>query len=151
MKSKAKLPFAFVILGILSLIPLDASAAVAPHSEEYMETGSALIVTGEVVSLSSKTQKSKVEMGLLVARDRIYKITITVASLTKGETVKVGDELQFQAWQPSVRFPPLPGPQGHQSIPKKGDLIKTCLIYNRFTKIYHPFMPNGIKILHNGK
>ncbi|MDE0821034.1 MAG: hypothetical protein OSA95_07930 [Opitutales bacterium] len=151
MKNKAKRPFVFVILGILSLIPLDASAAVAPHSEEYMEQGSALIVSGEVTSLSSKTQKSKVEMGLLVARDRIYKITIKVASLTKGKTVKVGDELQFQAWRPSIRFPPLPGPQGHQSIPGKGDLIKTYLIYNRFTRIYQPFIPNGINILHEAK
>jgi hypothetical protein len=61
--------------------------------------------------------------------------------------MKVGDEVQFQAWQPSTRFPPLPGPQGHQPILAKGDLVKTYLLFNKKTKIYRPIMPNGIKIL----
>jgi hypothetical protein len=65
----------------------------------------------------------------------------------KGKDVKEGDELSLEAWQPSTRFPPLPGPQGHQPVPNKGDLVKTYLFYDKNTKTYHPFMPNGIKIL----
>ena len=102
-------------------------------------------------SLSSATQKSKVERGLLIARDRIYKITIKVASVEKGKGIKAGDEVLVEAWSPSTRFPPMPGPQGHQPVPAKGDLVKTYLIYNKKTKTYHPFMPNGIEILKQAK
>ena len=151
MKNKAKLPLASVILGVLALTTFEASAAVAPHSEEHMEKEASLIVKGEVVSLSSKTQKSKVERGLIIARDRIYKITIKVTSVEKGSGAKAGDEVQVEAWRPSTRFPPMPGPQGHQPIPGKGDLVKTYLLYNQKTKTYHPFMPNGIEILKKAK
>jgi hypothetical protein len=148
MKNKAKLPFAFVIiLGILALISLDASAAVAPHSEESMMKGATHVVRGKVVALRSKTQKSKVERGLLIARDRIFTITVEVTAVEKGKDVKEGDGLTLEAWQPSTRFPPLPGPQGHQPVPGKGDLVKIYLLYNKKTKSYHPFMPNGIRIL----
>ena len=146
MKNKAKLYFAFVIPGIIALIPLDASAAVAPRSEESMMKGATHVIRGKVVALSSKTQKSKVE-STLFARDRIFKVTMILSEVEKGKAIKPGDELTFEAWQPSTRLPLLPGPQGHQPIPAKGDLVKTYLLYNKKTKTYHPFMPNGIKIL----
>ena len=116
-----------------------------------MEKEATLIVSGKVLSITSKTQKSSHENGLLIARDRIFKITIKVSSVAKGTGIEAGDEVQFQAWQPSTRFPPMPGPQGHQPIPAKGDLVKTYLLYNKQTKTYHPFMPNGIKILKKAK
>ena len=108
------------------------------------------VVRGKVVALSSKTQKSRRRSSrsdFLIARDRIFKITVEVIAVEKGKDVKEGDELSLEAWQPSTRFPPLPGPQGHQPIPSTGDLVKTYLLYNKKTKTYHPFMPNGIKIL----
>jgi len=135
------------LAGLLALTAVDASAAVAPHSKESMMEEATHVVRGKVVVLSSKTQKSKVERGLLVARDRIFKITVEVTAVEKGKDVKEGDELSLEAWQPSTRFPPLPGPQGHQPVPNKGDLVKTYLFYDKNTKTYHPFMPNGIKIL----
>ncbi|MBC8349096.1 MAG: hypothetical protein H8E24_10830 [Verrucomicrobia bacterium] len=108
------------------------------------------VVRGKVVALSSKTQKSihpSSRSDFLIARDRIFKITVEVIAVEKGKDVKEGDELSLEAWQPSTRFPPLPGPQGHQPVPNKGDLVKTYLLHDKKTKIYHPFMPNGIKIL----
>ncbi len=45
----------------------------------------------------------------------------------------------------------MPGPQGHQPVPDKGDLVKTYLLYDKKTKSYHPFMPNGIEILKQAK
>ena len=109
------------------------------------------VVRGKVIALSSKTQKSKYEKDLLIARDRIFKITLKVTAVEKGKDIKEGDELFLEAWQPSTRFPPQPGPQGHQPVPDKGDLVKTYLLYNKKTRIYHPFMPNGIEIRRKGK
>ena len=67
--------------------------------------------------------------------------------LTDSIPSKPGEELTFEAWQPSSRLPLLPGPQGHQPVPSKGDLIKVYLLYNADTKTHHPYMPNGIQIL----
>ena len=151
MTNKTKPLFAACLVGLLALAAFDASAAVAPHPPEEMMEEATHVVRGEVVSLSSKTQKSKVERGLLFARDRIYKITIKVSSVEKGSGVNAGDEVLVEAWSPSTRFPPMPGPQGHQPVPSKGDLLKTYLLYDKKTKTYHPFMPNGIEILQKGK
>ena len=124
---------------------LNASAAVAPHSEESMTEGSTHVIRGKVLALSSKTQRKK--NGTLFARDRIFKVTMSVIKVEKGKTIKTGDELIFEAWQPSMRLPLLPGPQGHHPIPAKGDQIKVYLLYNAKSKTYHPYMPNGIQII----
>ena len=151
MTNKTKPLFAACLVGLLALAAFDASAAVAPHPPEEMMEEATHVVRGEVVALTSNTQKSKVERGLLFARDRIYKITIKVSSVEKGSGVNAGDEVLVEAWSPSTRFPPMPGPQGHQPVPGKGDLVKTYLLYNKKTKTYHPFMPNGIEILKQAK
>jgi len=134
------------LVGLFALNASDASAALAPHSEESMKKGATLVVKGKVVALSSQTQKSKVERTLF-ARDRIFKVTVSVSEVEKGEAIQLGEELSFEAWQPSSRLPLLPGPQGHQPVPDKGDLIKVYLLYNADTKTHHPYMPNGIQIL----
>ena len=150
MKTSVRSCFAAFLAGLVALTAFDASAAVAPHSKESMMEEATHVVRGKVVALSSKTQKSRRRSSrsdFLIARDRIYKITVEVIAVEKGKDVKEGDELSLEAWQPSTRFPPLPGPQGHQPVPNKGDLVKTYLLHDKKTKIYHPFMPNGIKIL----
>ncbi len=151
MSNKTKPLFAAFLVGSFTLVAFDASAAVAPHPPEEMMEEATHVVRGEVVALTSKTQKSKVERGLLIARDRIFKIRLKVTTVEKGKDVKEGDELTFEAWRPSVRFPPMPGPQGHQPVPGKGDLVKTYLLYDKKAKTYHPFMPNGIEIIQKGK
>ena len=151
MTNKTKPLFAACLVGLLALAAFDASAAVAPHPPEEMMEEATHVVRGEVVALTSKTQKSKVERGLLFARDRIYKITIKVSSVEKGSGANAGDEVLVEAWSPSTRFPPMPGPQGQQPVPGKGDLVKTYLLYNQKTKTYQPFMPNGIEILKKAK
>ena len=151
MTNKTKPLFAACLVGLLALAAFDASAAVAPHPPEEMMEEATHVVRGKVVALTSKTQKSKVERGLLFARDRIYKITIKVSSVEKGSGVNAGDEVLVEAWSPSTRFPPIPGPQGHQPVPGKGDIVKTYLLYDKKTKTYHPFMPNGIEILQQAK
>jgi hypothetical protein len=150
-KAKAKQSLSAFLISVISLASFEASAAVAPYAGEHMEKEATLIVSGKVLSINSKTQKSTHERDLLIARDRIFTITLEVSSVSKGKGAKVGDQMKVQAWQPSTRFPPMPGPQGHQPIPAKGDLVKTYLLYNKQTKTYHPFMPNGIKILKKAK
>ncbi len=147
MKNCSRIWFAIFLTGLVALTTFDLSAAVAPYPPEEMMEEATHVVEGQVIALSSKTQKSKVERGLLVARDRIFKITVKVEALKKGKGLKQGEELTFEAWQPSTRFPPLPGPQGHQPVPGKGDEVKAYLLYNEKSKTYHPFMPNGITIL----
>ncbi|SVD32857.1 uncharacterized protein METZ01_LOCUS385711 [marine metagenome] len=151
MTNKTKPLFAAYLVGLLALAAFDASAAVAPHPPEEMMEEATHVVRGKVVALTSKTQKSKVERGLLIARDRIFKITLELTKVDKGKRVKEGDQLTFEAWQPSTRFPAMPGPQGHQPVPDKGDIVKTYLLYDKKTKTYHPFMPNGIEILKQAK
>ena len=68
----------------MALTTFDLSAAVAPYLQEEMMEEAAHVVEGQVIALSSKTQKSKVERGLLVARDRIFKITVKVEALKKA-------------------------------------------------------------------
>ena len=151
MKTSVRSCFAAFLAGLVALTAFDVSAAVAPHPPEEMFEEATHVVRGKVVALSSKTQKSKVERGLLIARDRIFTITVEVIAVEKGKDVKECDELSLEAWQPSTRFPPLPGPQGHQPVPNKGDLVKTYLFYDKNTKTYHPSMPNGISILKEAK
>ena len=147
MKNGSNTLFATFLVGLLALSALDAPAAVAPLPPEAMMEEATHVVEGKVIALSSKTQKSRVERDLLIARDRIFKLTVKVTDLEKGKGLEQGNELTFEAWQPSIRFPPLPGPQGHQPVPAKGDLVKVYLLYNEKSKTYHPFMPNGISIL----
>jgi len=151
MTNKTKPLFAASLVGLFTLTAFDGSAAVAPRPPEEMMEEATHVVRGKVVALSSKTQKSKIERGPLIARDRIFKITLKLTAVEKGKDVKEGDELTLEAWQPSTRIPPMPGPQGHQPVPGKGDLVKTYLLYNKKTKTYYPFMPNGIAILEQGK
>ena len=151
MTNKTKPLFAACLVGLLALAAFDASAAVAPHPPEEMMEEATHVVRGEVVALTSKTQKSKYGGPLVIARDRIFKITLNLIAVEKGDDVQKGDQLTFEAWQPSTRIPAMPGPQGHQPVPDKGDLVKTYLLYNQKTKTYHPFMPNGIEILKKAK
>ena len=144
--------FLFFFVGLFALS--DADAAVAPYSEESMMEESTHVVQGKVVALSSKTQKSihpSTRSDFLIARDRIFKITVKVTIVEKGNGLEQGNELTFEAWQPSTRFPPLPGAQGHQPVPDKGNEVKAYLLFDEKSKTYHPFMPNGITILKKAK
>ena len=154
MKNGFNTLFATFLVGLIALSALEAPAAIAPLPPEAMMDKATHVVQGKVVALSSKTQKSihpSTRSDFLIARDRIFKITVKVTIVEKGKELKQGNELTFEAWQPSTRFPPLPGPQGHQPVPDKGDLVKVYLLFNEKSKTYHPFMPNGIKILKKAK
>ena len=130
-------------------------AAIAPLSQKQLDEQSELIVTGIVRATESKVQKSKIERALGIHRDRIYTIKLGLISLHKSPPLEQGlgfkEQLVVEAWRPVTRIPPLPGLQGHQSIPKKGDLVKMYLKWNKKKAVWEPLLPNGIEITKKDK
>ena len=146
---------AALICGLLALGTVDLQAAKAPLSQKQLDEQSELIVTGRVGAIESKVQKSKIERALGIHRDRIYTIKLGLISLHKSPPLEQGKGLKellvVEAWRPVTRIPPLPGPQGHGSIPKKGDLVKMYLKWNKNKSLWEPLLPNGIKITKKAK
>ena len=142
------------LIGIVTVLVLgivDLQAAKVPMSPKELEKESSHIVSGKVISVTAKVQKSKVERALGLHRDRVYTIKLKVTSVSKGTGVKVGQEILIGAWQPSTRIPPVPGLQGHEPIPEKGDTVKMYLLKNKKAKAYEPLLPNGIEITKKAK
>ena len=82
-------------------------AAAAPHSQEKMQNDSSSIVIGKVVAVSSKTKKSEIEKNLLIARDRIYKITLKLSSVEKDKVLQVGSEFILRSVETFDKIPPI--------------------------------------------
>ena len=142
------------LLGILTVFALgtvDLQAAKVPMSQKELEKESSHIISGKVISVTTKVQKSKVEQALGLHRDRVYTIKLKVTSVSKGTGVKVGQGILIGAWQPSTRIPPVPGLQGHEPIPRQGDEVKMYLLKNKKEKAYKPLLPNGIEIIKKAK
>ena len=142
------------LLGIVTVFVLgivDLQAAKVPMSQKELEKESSHIVSGKVISVTAKVQKSKIERSLGLHRDKVYTIKLKVASVSKGNGVKVGQEILIEAWQPSTRIPPVPGLQGHEPVPEKGDTVEMYLLKNKKSKAYEPLLPNGIEITKKAK
>ncbi len=142
------------LLGIITVFALGTvglQAAKVPMSQKELEKESSHIVSGKVISVTTKVQKSKIERSLGLHRDKVYTIKLRVESVSKGAGVKVGQEILIEAWQPSTRIPPVPGLQGHEPVPGKGDAVMMCLLKNRKEKAYQPLLPNGIVIIKKTK
>lgn len=142
------------LLGIITVFALGTvalQAAKVPMSPKELEKESSHIVSGKVISVTTKVQKSKIERSLGLHRDKVYTIKLKVASVSKGTGVKVGQEILIEAWQPSTRIPPVPGLQGHEPVPEKGDTVEMYLLKNKKSKAYEPLLPNGIEITKKAK
>ncbi|MEE3180036.1 MAG: hypothetical protein VX317_10150, partial [Verrucomicrobiota bacterium] len=77
--------------------------------------------------------------------DRVFTIRLRVTGVAKGKGVRKGDEIVVTAWRPALRIPPMPGPQGHSSVPKNGEVV-TVHVGSREATSFVPIMPNGIRI-----
>lgn len=137
---------AWSVVAVLMLGALVATAAVAPLSPEELKKRAAIIVTGKVLSVKAKKERSRVERAVGVHRDRVFRITVKVEEVAKGAGVEPGKELVVMAWRPAVRIPPLPGPQGHSPIPEEGDRITAYLQLAGEGRL-EPILPNGIVVL----
>ena len=134
-----------LIGGFLALGAVDAWAAKAPLSLKELKKKASHIVSGKVIEVASENQKSRVETGVGIHRDRVYTIVLVVKNISKGSGLKADEKIIIEAWQPALRIPPLPGLQGHESIPKKGDAVKVY-VEGKKGKVYVPILPNGIVI-----
>ena len=146
--SHATCKILFSAVACVSLVSggVDVEAAKAPLSQEQLEKQSQLIVTGNVVSMTSKVQPSKHERAFGIHRDRVYTIKLKVVSVSKGTGVNKGEEIVIEAWRPATRIPLLPGLQGHVPLASKGDTVKMYLLKNKQTKRHEPLLPNGIEV-----
>ena len=140
-----------LLCGAFCLGEIQLFAAIAPLSQKQLDEQSELIVSGQVVAVESKVQKSKIERGLGIHRDRIYSIKLELVNFHKvppfEQDLRFKEFIVVEAWRPATRIPPLPGPQGHESIPKKGDEVKMHLKWNKATVLWQPLLPNGIKVV----
>ena len=139
------------IIAVFVLGVVDLQAVKVPMSQKELEKESNHIVSGKVISVTVKVQKSKIERALGLHRDKVFTIKLKVVSVSKGAGVKVGQEILIEAWQPSTRIPPLPGLQGHEPVSAKGDTVKMYLLKNKKAKAYQPLLPNGIEITKKAK
>lgn len=131
--------------GLLITGTVGSWAALAPLSPTELEKRSDHIVSGKVVEVTSKTRKSKFENAKGIHRDRIFTLKLRVETVSEGTGVKAGDEIMVEAWQPSLRVPPLPGPQGHAPIPDEGAAV-TLYLEGGKEEVFRPLLPNGIVI-----
>ena len=131
--------------GFLSLGTVNVWAAKAPLSPEQLKKQASHVITGKVVEVTSKDQKSEVERGIGIHVDRVFTIKLKVKTISKGTGVEADDEIEIEAWKPVRRIPPIPGLQGYGSIPKKGDKV-TVYVKGKKGKAYEPILPNGIVI-----
>lgn len=140
-----------LLCGAFFMGEIQLFAAIAPLSQKQLDEQSELIVSGQVVAVESKVQKSKIERGLGIHRDRIYSIKLELVNFHKippfDQDLRFKEFIVVEAWRPDTRIPPLPGPQGHESIPKKGDEVKMYLKWNNATVLWQPLLPNGIKVV----
>ena len=140
-----------LLCGVFFLGEIQLFAAIAPLSQKQLDEQSELIVSGRVVAVESKVQKSKIERTLGIHRDRIYSTKLELVNFHKippfEQDLRFKEFIVVEAWRPATRIPPLPGPQGHESIPKKGDEVKMYLKWNKATVLWQPLLPNGIKVV----
>ena len=142
------------LIGIVTVFAIGVvclHAAKVPMSPKELEKESSHIVSGKVISVTTMVQKSKIERSLGLHRDKVYTIKLKVESVSKGAGVKMGQEILIEAWQPATRIPPVPGLQGHEPVPGKGDEVKMYLLKNKKEKAYQPILPNGIEIIRKAK
>mgnify|MGYP001387472023 CR=1 FL=1 len=111
-----------LLCGVFLMVETQLNAAMAPLSQKQLDEQSELIVSGWGGAIDPEVRGSKMERLLGIHRDRVYSIKLEIVSLHKSPPLEQGKGLKellvVEAWRPVTRIPPLPGLQGHESIPK---------------------------------
>jgi len=144
MKSHNRAALVAAVTGTILILQCgSAFAARAPRSDSELEKSATHIVTGEVQEVTAKMGKPAVDKAPGLHRDRHYEIKLEVGSIAKGEGIKPGDQITLNTWQVGSRVPPLPGPQGQNWIPAKGDRV-IAYLEAKDGDSYELLLPNGI-------
>lgn len=138
-------PSALIIAVVVFLTAAISHAAKAPMSDEKMQKEATHIVTGKVLDVTTSVEKSKIETHPGTHKDTIYTITVEVQDIAKGAGPQKGQKITILAWKPHTRMPNLPGLQGHEVIPAKGNTATFHLVGGG-KEPYAPLLPNGMKI-----
>ena len=135
-----------LVASLLALLAASVWSAQAPLDADALKEAATNIASGTVSEVAVTTQKTKLksERGLF-NRDRVYRITVKVATVSHGSDVKPGEEITIAAWKAHRRPLWHAGPQGYSNIPKKGDTI-TVYVRGKDGNTYIPIRPNGIAI-----
>ncbi len=149
---------AHMAVPLFLLISSLSPAAEAPKSQEKLETTASHIVRGKVIEVTSKVEKSKIKTYHDTDRDTIYTITVQVEKVSKGDEAKQGEQIAVLAWTPHTREPNgyivesmkqtpiyLPGRQGQDLIPKKGDNA-TFYLTGGGKEPFELLTPNGVAV-----
>ncbi len=149
---------AHIAVPLLLLISSLSPAAEVPKSQEKLETTASHIVRGKVIEVTSKVEKSKIMTDHDTNRDTIYTITVQVEKVSKGDEAKQGEQIVVLAWTPNTREPNgyivesmkqtpifLPGRQGQDFIPKKGDTA-TFYLTGGGKDPFDLVTPNGVVV-----
>jgi hypothetical protein len=136
---------ALIAAPLLLLASSLSHAAKVPQTDEKLKTQATHIVSGKVLEVTTKVEKSKIETSPGVHKDTIYTITVQVEEVSKGNEAKKGGKITVLAWQPHTREPNPPGSQGHEFIPKKGDTA-TFYLTGGGKEPFEPITPNGMVI-----
>ena len=136
-------------ISIMNIIMVFSSAvfgAIAPMSPKDLEKTSDLIITGKVTGVTSIIKKSKIEKSFGIHRDKVFYIRINVKEILKGKSVFRNQKIVIRIWSPSLRIPPISGPQGYYPITVIGDKIQAHR-RQEGEKKYSALLPNGFSII----
>jgi len=150
-----------LLCGVVFLGEIQLLAAIAPLSQEQLDEQSEHSSVNEATKPGATREVSGDKMAkrrrLLYVKGETEPFTGKVVATyvngkEQGEVFSSPCEggskelLDVEAWRPVTRIPPLPGLQGHESIPKKGDFVKIYLKWNKNKSLWEPLLPNGIQI-----
>ena len=115
-------------------------------SPKDLRKRSDLIITGKVTGVTSIIKKSKIEKSFGIHRDKVFYVRINVNEILKGKSVFGDQKIVIRIWIPSLRIPPISGPQGYYPILVKGDKIQAHR-RQEGEKKYSALLPNGFSII----
>ena len=94
-----------------------------PMSSKDLEKTSDLIITGEVIGVTSIIKKSKIEKSFGVHRDKIFYITINVTEILIDKGACRDQKIDIRVWRPSLRISRVKGDRVRVYLKMEGGKI----------------------------
>lgn len=130
---------AFVAASTVFVAAAVAWAAVPPRSIESLTESAAVIIQGQIVSVTSTVVDTASD-----GTNRIYTAKIAIQCVEKGEGVAVGTTVAVQSWATETRPAGWAGHQGGP-VPTTESYVRAYLTVDEGA--YHLIPPNGLTTL----